>query len=1709
MILQQIADTLQENVQSGQLVLNATTIGAIRIGEFLRILNLPNFTFLNAEITDSDNRVALTGKSSLLGAENIGLAIVFSEDNSAISVNLSATLPNATIPGASWLSLEDVRISLSLLTSATQVTGTIIGVLRTGSERVEITLTLEAGMEVVWRAEISQISLSGITQAFLNNASSPSELPNVEFSNIAISIIPATRAFSLNATSTTQWNFANSRNALGVQVGVTVNRTVMEDNSSQIDATIQVTGIGALTVVEELALSNFNLNFRWSGSDWSLSGDVSAQLYEQMFALSASYAQMGDTRTLILIAATSTRELVNLRDVGSLNLSHLEIFIERQAGENSSWQISGSGSIRVNNVFDLAGNLTLARHDDGNASLMFMPENSSVTVLLPPDRQMSVMLEFDGFTIVRRNAEQETSWMFTAMAGLAFQGWHPSVQRVLLSRIEVEFAADRDSVRISAGRAVAPFDFDIPDIIIDDNIRVQLGAARIEVTDLFIQLGSEVELGAKIGVGLPSQLNNIFGVRSDGHPNVEFFNTFNPADQENTVVELQLSIGTSGITITPTTSLIRAIRIVEENGASYWYVDMGEFGEVKFQVPEFSYDTANSSFTARGDFETVRPLSIPLTLFKNFMNATGLESLSNRFPDALPLQELSILDDRNNFRVTELTALLQRFINTQLPEQAVEALQVISERFDRLPEQFRQYLNIQIPQSFFYNIAVTPEGSVRLDARVKEDDEPIRLLYPTLAILPGLPVPILLMYGMELRGISFGEFSGGSLFLLQVDANVDQFDIITLAASLALPNDGSLPLPSTQDLQRRLVLKDLFMVIIYETVIPIPIPLFYDNLGIEYLGLEGLGLKAHAQFPMPSLNLSEVSQIISQFRRFFTDRNFLLDTNNPPQNFNLRFSLDGNYIRLPQYLGGAMLGSGENGPEINAYSSVASLLNGVKTLSLNELIQAVPLQYRVGNTSTTFASLSSNMRWLISTPNEFRQPSVYRTLGFDGADQANRMLSLLPSTSQAGSRDEQGLVALLNGKWRVSELGLLNVTFALGASGSSGFNTGFQIAGNIQNFIDLEMLGRVAINASTITPTFYSLSFDGQNDYVLLENPASLNISGQISIEAWVRPEATNGLRNIVAHGNSFAPNAEVFLRINDGNYQVGSWDGQNYFATAPIPQGDIGKWVHLAGVYDGATWRLYRNGVEVGMTRTARGAIAVNESWAIGARGTGTERFFQGQVDEVRIWNRARSNSEIQADMSRRLRGNEIGLVGYWSLNEGRGDRANDQTANRNNGLIIGAQWQQPGAPIVSPLTDPSRNAVQIVGQSRLSILNRRIFDGNIELRNNNFWLSGNLNLFPANSLLQVQGTLNGALSSSELQLMGNVNTNLAGLRLLNAKAMISNNQVLLEGNWLGITTTLNVQQVNQALAVRGGVNVDVRLSNINIGPINLPTRQITLANRINLNTVVNARVDVNVTNSGFSATVSGRFSWNQTNWQLPVFTVNVAFQSVEELANLIIEQIRANAYNIFNQLFRDAASWVNAIRTRVIEFTGNVAQVLRNGFNQVAEDAARLMNTLNYTAEQTGQALKSVYQLTARQVVDTINRVYSRLSAEQIADLLRNIGYTAIETGQILRDVYKLGAREVFNIINRLYFNNRATADQAASILRDIGFSVRDVALLINNVFKLSIDDLRRLLNNVFRGVSPSVIASILTEIFGNSIPIPPLPPLPSIPSIPRFPL
>ncbi|MGV2388023.1 MAG UNVERIFIED_CONTAM: hypothetical protein LVR29_05990 [Microcystis novacekii LVE1205-3] len=83
-----------------------------------------------------------------------------------------------------------------------------------------------------------------------------------------------------------------------------------------------------------------------------------------------------------------------------------------------------------------------------------------------------------------------------------------------------------------------------------------------------------------------------------------------------------------------------------------------------------------------------------------------------------------------------------------------------------------------------------------------------------------------------------------------------------------------------------------------------------------------------------------------------------------------------------------------------------------------------------------------------------------------------------------------------------------------------------------------------------------------------------------------------------------------------------------------------------------------------------------------------GNKGVFDGIIDDVRIWNTARTQSEIQANFNRELTGNESGLVGYWNFNSINGNTVQDLSRNQNNGSLFGAQ---PVPRIVSRIIDDS----------------------------------------------------------------------------------------------------------------------------------------------------------------------------------------------------------------------------------------------------------------------------------------------------------------------------------------------------------------------------------------------------------------------------------
>src|SRR6185436_10363105 len=184
-----------------------------------------------------------------------------------------------------------------------------------------------------------------------------------------------------------------------------------------------------------------------------------------------------------------------------------------------------------------------------------------------------------------------------------------------------------------------------------------------------------------------------------------------------------------------------------------------------------------------------------------------------------------------------------------------------------------------------------------------------------------------------------------------------------------------------------------------------------------------------------------------------------------------------------------------------------------------------------------------------------------------------------------------------------------------------------------------------------------ALPLDGLKQWASFNNPAGLNIAGQITLEAWVQPGPSQGATaRVISHGpqtlsnflglgpkDAITNSTEVYLRIegNGASYAVGSAQYDNstgltttYEATAPVPPADLGgsSWIHLVGSYDGANWKLYRNGALVATQASATRALAVNGAdWAVGSTGNGWADPFAGNIDEVAIYDHALSAAQIQ----------------------------------------------------------------------------------------------------------------------------------------------------------------------------------------------------------------------------------------------------------------------------------------------------------------------------------------------------------------------------------------------------------------------------------------------------------------------------------------------
>jgi PKD repeat protein len=213
----------------------------------------------------------------------------------------------------------------------------------------------------------------------------------------------------------------------------------------------------------------------------------------------------------------------------------------------------------------------------------------------------------------------------------------------------------------------------------------------------------------------------------------------------------------------------------------------------------------------------------------------------------------------------------------------------------------------------------------------------------------------------------------------------------------------------------------------------------------------------------------------------------------------------------------------------------------------------------------------------------------------------------------------------------------------------------------------------------------YALQFDGVDDAVMISDSPSLHITNTITVEAWIKRSVMGAQHSIMEKYGCLPGQGGFVLRVTAGNKLFfGTRDDCNNGSSvtgSSTLQSNV--WYHVAGLWDGAALRVYVNGALDGVEATTRNPKLGNTTLRIGERGNdGT--FFQGQMDEIRLWSIARSSTNLSQNMNRRLAGTEPGLAGYWRFDEGAGAFANDATANANHGALTnGPVWVVSTIPL------------------------------------------------------------------------------------------------------------------------------------------------------------------------------------------------------------------------------------------------------------------------------------------------------------------------------------------------------------------------------------------------------------------------------------------
>ena len=235
----------------------------------------------------------------------------------------------------------------------------------------------------------------------------------------------------------------------------------------------------------------------------------------------------------------------------------------------------------------------------------------------------------------------------------------------------------------------------------------------------------------------------------------------------------------------------------------------------------------------------------------------------------------------------------------------------------------------------------------------------------------------------------------------------------------------------------------------------------------------------------------------------------------------------------------------------------------------------------------------------------------------------------------------------------------------------------------------------ITVTRVAMVPPGNALTFNGSNNYV--EGTSSVLPLGNTArtMEAWIKP-------GVVQNGTIFNWGGSGGVNTRSGILYIGGYlffvgESNDLQGTIALP---VGKWSHVAATFDGATLNIYVNGILDGSA--AKTLNTTGTTFRLGVASNNFAEYFNGSIDEVRIWNTALTQAQLQTNMFNTISASSPGLVAYYNFDNGTAGATNtgvttltDQTSNANNGALTNfaltgstSNWVESYAMVVPTAT-------------------------------------------------------------------------------------------------------------------------------------------------------------------------------------------------------------------------------------------------------------------------------------------------------------------------------------------------------------------------------------------------------------------------------------